>query len=341
MKKRNTLICNNTIRATFLGIVCIGLGVIGYMYIEDYSFVDALYMTLITVSTVGFGEVHSLSPNGKLFTVVLIAGGLGVIGYLISSYGKGIVDGLLAKRYRNFRTIKSIKKMKDHVILVGCGRNGRQALDDLIDSDKDVVVVDDDQDRLDMVKASYPDLRTIMGDATVDQILIEAGICHAGSIIITIPRDAENLYVVLTARDLNKQIKIISRSSNANTARRLRRAGADNVIMPDKIGGSRMAKLVLHPEIVEFIDTILLQSAKEIGVAAVDLKDILSDFNGKSLSEINFRNATGASIIGLSDESGRYVFNPPASTIITNKMKLFVLASPEQHSNICKLLFKG
>lgn len=308
------------------------------MYLEDFTLINALYMTFITITTVGFSEVMPLSDTGKIFTIVLICFSLGVIGYTLSIFGKYIVEGLLSNRLKDYKIFKRIERMKEHVIVVGFGRNGRQAITELIDHDEKVVVVDNDVERINSVKRLFPTISYVLGNATHDEALIKAGIKNAKAIITAIPKDADNLYVVLTARELNPSIRIISRSTDANADMRLKRAGAHSVVMPDRIGGTRMAKLVSRPDIVEFVDTILLQTSKEVCLSPIFCTNISSDFENKSFRELNIRNKTGANIVGVKDETGKFHFNPSADFILTKHLKLFVLANPDQLKSLKQLL---
>jgi voltage-gated potassium channel len=326
------------LKASFSAVLIIIIGVFGYMYIENYKFVDAIYMTFITITTVGFSEVSPLSDAGKIFTVVLICFSLGIIGYSLSTFGKYIVEGFLSNRFKDYKISKRIRKMKNHVIVVGFGRNGRQAVIELLDHNEEVVVVDNSLERIDTVKLMFPDIAYVLGDATHDDDLIKAGVETAKALITSIPKDADNLYVVLTAREINKDLRIISRSTDVNADMRLKRAGAHNVVMPDRIGGTRMAKLVSRPDVVEFIDTILLQSAKDVNLTPIFCDSISSAFENKSLKELNIRNQTGANIVGVKDQEGKFHFNPSADFVINKNMKLFVLASPSQVSKLTKLL---
>ncbi len=319
-------------------IFIIVLGTSGYMYLEGYSFVDSLYMTFITVTTVGFSEVMPLSDIGKIFTIILICFSLGVIGFIVSSFGKYIVEGYLAKRIKDYKINKKIMKSKDHVIVCGFGRNGRQAVIDLLEHNETVVVIDKNEERIEMVKEVDENILYVYGDATHDEDLIKAGIKEAKALITAMPNDADNVYVVLTARELNHKLRIIARSSDMKADIRLKRAGADNVVMPDRIGGSRMAKLVSRPDIVEFLDRIFLQSSR---IETVPCESMASCFDNRSIKEVNIRNQSGASIIGVKDSHGQFIFNPSSDFLLKNDQKLFVLGSPDQVSRLFSLLTKG
>ncbi|MGB5988439.1 MAG: potassium channel protein [Marinifilaceae bacterium] len=326
------------LKASFLAVFVTNVGIFGYMYIEEYSFIDALYMTFITITTVGFGEIAPLSSEGKIFTIFLICFSLGIIGYVISTFGKYIVDGFMSNRFRDYKINKRIRKMENHVIVVGLGRNGRQAVIELLDHDEEVVVIDTNIEKINLLKDIFPKVSYVVGDATSDEFLIKAGVKQAKALITAIPKDSDNLYVVLTAKELNKTLRIISRSTDSKADMRLKRAGAHNVVMPDRIGGTRMAKLVSCPDVVEFIDTVMLQTVKDVSLIPIFCDELSSSFENKSLKELNIRNQTGANIIGVKDKTGKFHFNPSANFVLSKDLKLFVLASPEQVFRLENLL---
>lgn len=319
-------------------VVIIVIGTAGYMYIEDYSFVDALYMTFITITTVGFSEVIPLSDMGKLFTCFLIVSSLGVIGFVISSLGKYIVEGFLSKRIKDYKINKKIMKSKGHVIVCGFGRNGRQAVKELLEHREKVVVIDRSEERIEMVRELNENLLYVFGDATHDEDLVKAGIKNAKALITAMPNDADNVYVVLTARELNPKLRIIARSTDVKADVRLKRAGADNVVMPDRIGGVRMAKLVSSPDIVEFVDKIFLQSSR---IEKVPCSGLSCSFESCSIKELNVRNKSGASIIGVKDGEGQFVFNPSSNFILKNDQQLFVMGTKEQVESLRELISTG
>ncbi|RUT72967.1 potassium channel family protein [Ancylomarina longa] len=327
--------------AVFFMLLAILLGTFGFMYLDDaYSFIDGLYMTVITISTVGFKEVHSLSDSGKLFTVFLILISFGIFGYLASSVTRFILDGVFRRNLKDYRIVRKIEKIKDHVIVCGFGRNGRQASLELIAHGEIVVVVDSKETAIDRVR-EFPELLFIQGDATREEVLDMANISSAKALITAIPRDAENVYVVLTAREMNAEIKIISRSSHSQSDNKLKRAGADNVIMPDRLGGQQMAKLVAQPDIVEFLDNILLQSTKGVKLEEISCQSLADYFIGKSIQELNVRDQFGANIIGLKDTEGGYIYNPSANIVLDRGYYLFVMINKEEVSNFKRYLSSG
>ena len=229
--------------AFVLGVMT--LGSVGFVFIEGYSWVEALYMTVITVSTVGFGEVRELSDNGMLFTTLLIMGSIGTFAYSISALTTYFVDGEYRNTFKEARLKKETDKLSGHVIVCGMGRVGEMAFQELKDHGTEVVVIEGDLEKADRLMEGG--LLVIAGDATRDENLANAGIERAKSVITTLPSDAQNLYVVLAAREMAPNIHIITRASKSNSVSKMRVAGADNIIMPDKVGGAHMASLVVMP----------------------------------------------------------------------------------------------
>jgi len=227
------------------------IGVSGYMEIENYGLVDAFYMTMITLTTVGFGEVHPLHQDGKIFTAILSFMSLGFFAYSISIVTTYLVEGQLKNLIRGYKS-KSLKKMENHVIVVGYGRNGQQVVAELQAYKSPFVVIDQTQD----VVKHYEGLPIIFinGDATEDSVLIKAGVAKAHALISTLPNDADNLFVALTARSLNSKLTIVCRASSESNEKKLKMAGVNSIVMPEKVGGAHMAKLIARPDIVEFLE---------------------------------------------------------------------------------------
>ncbi|MFI5222530.1 MAG: potassium channel family protein [Bacteroidia bacterium] len=305
------------------------IGVIGYMLIEKYTFIEAFYMTVITVATVGFGEVKPLSDVGRIFTSLLIILNLGTFAYAIS-----IVTGILTQsdffeRYNISKMKNKIASLRNHVIVCGFGRNGKEACIMLKRSKIKYVVIESKKEMTDEF-AAQDEFYFLNEDATHEQTLIDAGIRHARGIITTLPDDANNVYVTLTARELNDNVVIVSRASKDSSVTKLKRAGADNVIMPDKIGGAHMASLIVHPDVKEFIDLLSVQTDSEVRLDQISMKKIRSKFKGNNIDELGIREKTGVTVIGLKNADGTFTVNPDLKQPLEENSKLFLLGSRAQ-----------
>jgi voltage-gated potassium channel len=307
------------------------IGTLGYHFIEEMNLLDSLYMTVITISTVGFKEVGAkpLSPEGKIFTIGLIIFSLGSLAYVGSNMARFIFDGELTNYIKTYRVDKKIAKLKDHVIIVGYGRNGEQAAMELAEHEVEFVILDKRENVISRIRENE-NLMYIKGDATHEDVLEQARIYDARALIATTPDDADNVFVVLTARSMNPNMTVISRASELESQMKLKRAGATNVIMPERMSGQRMAKLVHQPDVVEFLEYILLQKTQDVSLEEVSCKNLAQRFVGKSIGELKIREFTGANIIGLKISGARYVFNPDPKMILSRNDQLFVLGNPEQ-----------
>jgi voltage-gated potassium channel len=313
------------------------MGTIGYVIIDNYTWFDAFYMTIITVATVGYGEVAPLSHSGKLFTAFLIITSFGTFAYAVSSITKFVLDGEFNEFFKNRKLNKTIEDLTDHVIICGYGRNGRQAAQVLKKHNKRFVVIENDLKVTSSFNHKFKDL-VLTGNSTHDDVLIKAGIFRAKALITTLPVDADNLFIVLTARNLNKNLTIISRASEDNSDTKLKIAGADNVIMPDKVGGAHMASLVMKPDVMEFIDHITAEGGDNINLEEISFNKIPDELKNKTLKDLEIRNRSGANIIGYKTAMGEYIVNPSADTRIIAESKLFVLGTQEQINALKKIL---
>jgi len=345
MKKVSPKIDSHTIRQAALTVFAlfavINFGTIGYMLIEDYTFTQAVFMTIITVATVGFGYIKELSPEGMWFSVFLIVTSIGIFAYAISSITQFIVNGVFSERIKTRNMIRKINKQKDHVIVIGYGRNGSQSVKDLTNENITTIIIDNDPEIIEKIALQNPEQLYIYGDATSDEVLKLAGISEARALIAALPDDASNLFVVITAHELNPGLKIISRASKINSVKKLKIAGASNVVMPDKIGGQHMAKLIAEPDIVEFMEYIMLKSNDEVHLEEISCNKLANCFNNKSISELGIRNMSGANIIGMKNSDGHYLFNPQPETKLTSGDQLFALGSPLQIESLIRIIERG
>lgn len=314
------------------------VGTIGYMAIDNrFSFLDALYMTVTTIATVGFREVHELGVGGKLFTIVLIIIGFGTFAYVLSALSSYILSGEFRQYYSRVKKVNAIAKLTGHVIICGYGRNGRQAAHVLKKHDRRFVVIEQKKEIIEAINHRYSEL-VIDGDATQDDVLEKAGIERASALITTLPTDADNLFIVLSARALNSKLTIISRASDDNSDKKLKTAGADNVIMPDKIGGAHMASLVLKPDVIEFIDHITGQGGPDINLEEITFDNLPQHLRNKTIRDLEIRNKSGANIVGFKKGNGEYIINPDPDTQLIPDGKLFVLGTQEQIVRLKELL---
>jgi voltage-gated potassium channel len=315
--------------AVALSVFMILTGMLGYHFIMGWNLLDSLYMTVITIATVGFREVQPLNHAGMVFTIFLIFLSLGSLAYISLTLARFVFDGELANYIKTYRVDKKIAKLKNHVIIVGFGRNGEQAAIELAENGVDFVIIDKRDNVISRVRENQ-ELLYIKGDATHEEVLDQAGVLKAKALIATTPNDADNVYVVLTARSMNPALTIVSRASELESVMKLKRAGATNVIMPERIGGQRMAKLVTQPDVVEFLEYILLQKSKDVSIEEVSCGKMAKCFVGKSIGELKVRDISGANIIGIKLSGARYVFNPDPTMVLSRNDQLFVIGSPEQ-----------
>lgn len=299
------------------------------MLIEQWDFIDSFYMTIITISTVGFGEVHELSAYGKLFTAFLIISSFGTFAYAITSITRYLVGGEYRRYLKEYIIMRETKKMKDHIIICGFGRVGMQVASDIISHKNEYIILEEKEEVIEHYTANG-DYVFLKGDSTSDEVLERAGIRRARAVITCLPKDADNLYVVLAAREYNKEILIVSRASQYSAVSKLKMAGANNVIMPDSIGGSHMASLIANPDIMEFLDIIRVQGNKGANIESIAFEEFPEEFQNKTIGELESRHITGATIIGFKDELGEYQINPAMETKVVFGSKIFVLGNDSQ-----------
>ncbi len=240
----------------------VAIGVFGYMIIEGWSFLDALYMTIITLSTVGYEEVHSLSTAGKVFSILLIIGGVGVMLYTLTAIVQYLIEGRFANIFGRRRMKEKISKLKKHVILCGYGQVGQEVARVFNDEGIPFVIIELDQEAID--KAVNADYLYLQGNATSDELLKEAGIQKARALVSALGSDADNLYVTLSAREMRPDLFIVARAAVEESEPKLKRAGADRTMSPYRIGGRRLAMLTLRPLVVDFVDTTMHSQGREL-----------------------------------------------------------------------------
>ncbi|REH45015.1 voltage-gated potassium channel [Tenacibaculum gallaicum] len=324
----NTIFKSRLYKAITYSVLIVSVGVLGYIVFFGYSLIDALYMTIITISTIGFGEVHPFGTGEKLFTIGLIISSLFIFGYAVSSFSEYLISGQFFHQLKVKKVQKKIEQLKGHTIVCGYGRNGKQAISKLKNYKKQVVIVE----KFDEIVRQLDEkgVLTIQGDATLDETLLRAGIMKAKNLITALPSDADNLFVVLTAKQLNKNCKVISRASKETSYSKLKIAGADNVIMPDKLGGSHMASLVVTPDVIEFVDRLTIEGETTANLEEVAINGLPEKYLDRTILDLDLRKKTGCTVIGYRTPGKDYIINPEASVKLEAGGNLIVLGRPEQ-----------
>jgi voltage-gated potassium channel len=301
------------------------VGVLGYHFIERWSFFDALYMTIITLATVGYGETHPLSTAGRVFTMFLIMGGMGIILYGLTEITTFIVEGEMSGILRRRRMNQKINKLSKHYILCGWGNTGYYVLEELLRTRRPAVVVEKDLTKVN--RLAEKGIFVIEGDATSDASLDSAGIRRAEGLIAALPTDRDNLFVVITARGLNPTLRIIAEIDEVSSRDKFLRSGASAAISSDFIGGLRMVSEMVRPETTSFLDTMLRDSSA-LRVEDVRL-DAESRFANKPLSSCDIFAKAGVLVLSVK-QGDSFRFNPPPNTVLNAGDTLVVIGSPEQ-----------
>jgi voltage-gated potassium channel len=305
----------------------VSFGTFGYIAIEGWDTLDALYMTVLTLSTVGFREVHNLSDAGKLFTMVLIFFGVSVIGYIVGSLAQIMFEGQFHRIIGRKKVEKAIAALENHYIICGFGRIGALICKEFASKPLPFVVVEKDAATIERIELDGHGYLFLRGDATADDTLLKAGIKRARGLISVVTSDTENVYITLTARGLNPDLFILARAGEEGSELKLKRAGANKVVSPYLIGGSRMAQAVLRPTVVDFIEIATGHEHMELQMEEI-LIPADSPFIGESLKSSGFRKETGVIIVGIKKQCGTMGFNPESHTKIEAHDTLIVLGEP-------------
>ncbi len=323
--------------AAFLILAVLITGTIGYRLIENLDYIDSLYMTVITIATVGFREVVELSDAGKIFTMIMIFFGIGVGGFAVGNIAAFFIQGHLLDLLKGRQMVKSITGLKNHIIVCGYGKIGREVCIQLALNNQDFIVIDKDDEKID--DALGMGYLAAVGEATDDDILLKSGIKQARGLISAISDDSANVYLVLTARALNRDLRIIARGIGEASRKKMKLAGADNVVSPFEIGARRMASLLIRPEIVDFVDSF--SEAADYGLRLEKLSiHKNSKLKDKRLDESYIKRDTqGALIVGIEKKDQGMIINPPGYTVLEAGDSLLSLGSEEQ-LNLLKNLVK-
>ncbi|WP_028283629.1 potassium channel family protein [Olleya marilimosa] len=324
-----TLYRSKIYTAIALLIILLVIGVIGFRFMSHYTWVDAFYMTVITITTVGFGEVQPLDDKSKIFTIFLILNSVVIVGYALTIITEFILSKNNIEELKQKKMQKKIDALNNHIIICGFGRNGKQAATKLLAHKQPFVIIEKNKE----VIEKFEDENTpfVLGNANEDEILLQAGITRASTLISALPNDADNLFVVLSARQMKSDLRIISRASQETSYEKLKLAGANNVILPDRIGGDHMASLVVVPDLIEFIDNLAIVGESNINIEEVQVEKLYDPKTGiKTIKDLDLRHKTGCTVIGFKNGNGEYIVNPEAELKLVPNSKVIVLGRPEQ-----------
>jgi len=308
---------------TLFGIVLVLVtGTLGYRLIEGWPFLDGFYMTVITITSIGYGETHPLSTEGRIFTLFIIAIGIGVVGHALVSVSRWLIEGEVVKVFTRRRSMKAIQKIRDHFIVCGFGRMGSFVCNEFHARGIPFVVVENIPEIQDKINQNGYYLSP--GDATDEDVLMAAKIKTARGLVSTLNSDASNVYVVLTARELNPDLEIIARAGEEEAEKKLIRAGASRVISPYRIGGMRMVMGILKPTVMSFLEVAM--DHKQLNVELEEVRVAKnSAYSGKKLVDTDIRKELNLIIIAVKKPDGRMVFNPGPNTIIEDEDLLITL----------------
>ncbi|MGB4407553.1 MAG: potassium channel protein [Sphaerochaeta sp.] len=307
--------------------ILIVIGTVGYMTLSNVSFIDGLYMTIITISTVGYREVADLSPAGKIFTICIILSGLGIVSYSLLEAVSFLIDGGVKRIFRRKAMEKQIARMVDHIIVCGAGQTGSSVIEQFALTKTQFIVVEHQETRAtELAEAGVP---VICGDATNEDILIQAGISQAKGLVSCLENDAHNVYTILTARGLNPKLYIVARSIEKGSAEKLKRAGADKTISPNEIGGIRMAYLMLKPHVMSFLDIVnrFDDELLELGEVTVEAE---AELSGLMVRDAGIPQRTGLIIIAIRNPGEKLRFNPGPNEQLSPESSMLVLGKSDK-----------
>jgi voltage-gated potassium channel len=314
---------------TNIGILVglVATGTLGYHFIEGWSWFDSLYMTIITLATIGYGETNPLHFEGRVFTVMLIILGVISLSYIAAQFTAAIANGHIYNIFQARRQRKSMQSLDKHYIVCGFGRTGRQVAAEFA-AEGSISFVIIDSDPLVIAQAEQVGYLALQGDAALDNTLLLVGIERATCIVAALPSDAENLYTVLSAKTLNPEIRAIARASTEEAMQKLRRGGADEVISPYITGGKRMAAVALRPQVMDFVDGIIAGENRSFYIEEYRIDD--SSYVGSSLKKASLRSQTGVLVLAIRRADGHVIAGPDGNTEIMQGDVLISMGTPEQ-----------
>lgn len=314
-------------------------GTVGYLLLErdnpegEWQLLDAVYMTVITLTTVGYGNM-GMSDAGRVFTLFLLTGGIGVFTYSVTIATAFLIEGQLQSFFRQQKMIRTVDKLFNHYIVCGLGDTGVHVLDEMLKAEVDFVGIEAEEDRL-IHLSDTRDFLYLQGDATDDELLTRAGIERAQGLVTCLSRDQDNLFVVISARKLNPHLKIASKAVEDNSPGKLITAGADEVVLPDHIGGLRLASGILQPQLVGFLESMTQNRQGAQFTESIIQKD--SPLDGISLKAASIQEQTGLVVVAIQDSDGAFLYNPPGDKKMVAGDALLVIANQKQLQTLHKL----
>ena len=316
------------------GVFCIGT--LWYSLIEGWPILDAAYMTVFTLATVGYGEIHPLGSRGRLFTIYLILMGVVTIGYIVNRFTEALIQGYFQEGAKLRQQKRLIDSLTGHYILCGFGRIGRQIALEFKAESIFFIIIDSNVDSIQ--EAFLLGYTAVQGDATLDDTLLSVGLEKAVCIIAALPSDAENLYVILSAKTLNPSIRAIARATTEEAVQKLQRGGADAVISPYITGGKRMAAAALRPQVMDFVDGILTGTDRSFYMEEFLIDPDSCPYSGQTIRDAKLRAQSGALVLAIRRQDGNLIAGPTADTIITGGDMLICMGTAEQLRELNKIL---
>ena len=338
-RQRKSTRQSKALRHAFRGAMLLALillvGTLGYVLLEGWPVLDALYMTIITITTVGFGEVNVVSSSGRIFTIGIIFMGMGIMAYSLGMVAQIMVETQVRTILGRRKLGKELRSIKNHYVVCGFGRIGKIIARGLKSQGVPLVVIDQSSDSRELLEDQ--NIPHIIGDATSDDILIEAGIERARGLVTVVLSDADNLFITMTARGLNPTLFILSRADEEATEKKLLRAGANKVVLPYLIGGMRMVHTILRPVVMDFIDFTMHESNIELKLEELVVGEN-SSLNGISLLNSGIRKEMNVIIVAIRKKGGDMIFNPSSETLINAGNTLIALGPPKDLDRLSKML---
>jgi voltage-gated potassium channel len=312
------------------------LGILWFWKIEKWTLIESAYMTVITLATVGFMEVHPLGERGRLFTIALILMGLFTIGYIVNRFTEALIQGYFQEGIKLRQERSLIESLDQHYIVCGFGRTGRHVANEFFAEGIPFIIIDDNLEEVEEVKQlGYT---VILGDATLDETLIRARIERAICVVTALPSDAQNLYTVLSAKTLNPQIRAIARASNEEAVQKLQRAGADAVVSPYITGGKRLAAAALRPQVMDFVDGIIAGSNSSYYMEEFLIDSAACPFVNQTLRDAKLRSQSGALVLAIRRFDGNLIAGPDGDTPILERDALICMGTADQLRTLNKIL---